>query len=76
MEALRGRVEEVADRTDVMPLLVLDSLLPRQVLGLAVRNPALLRLLRERIRSEVPTVGVMGTARVAGPAGGLSASIS
>ena len=70
MEALRGRVEEVADRTDVMPLLVLDSLLPRQVLGLAVRNPGLLRLLRERIRSEVPTVGVMGTARVAGPAGG------
>ena len=66
LSSLRSRVLEVTSRASVLPLVVLDSILPRQTLELpTVRNEAFVSLLRERILSENPTLGMLGTARLA-----------
>lgn len=62
MASLRTRVAEVEDASSKVPLVVLDSMVPRQVLRLQVNNPALMQLLRSRLKAENPHFGVLGKA--------------
>lgn len=65
MESLRNRIQEVAEEETKMPLVVLDSMLPRQILRIKVKNPLFKELVRERIQKEHPYFGMMGLARLA-----------
>jgi len=68
MASLRSRVEEVTEKATKLPLIVLDSMLPRQVLKIKVRdNELLMGLIRCRmVEMETPTFGVLGMARLEG----------
>jgi len=60
------RIKEVTANTQ-LPLVVIDTMLPRQILSISVvdspDNP-FLNLVRERIASDRPYVGVLGTSRL------------
>eukprot|EP00980_Cylindrotheca_fusiformis_P022393 scaffold9268_cov133-Cylindrotheca_fusiformis.AAC.4 len=64
MAALRTRVQEVEDRESKLPLVVIDSLLPRQVLKIQVKNDLLMELVRECLQNENPFFGMLGIARL------------
>mmetsp|Transcript_33562 Transcript_33562/g.40217 ORF Transcript_33562/g.40217 Transcript_33562/m.40217 type:complete len:370 (+) Transcript_33562:127-1236(+) len=68
MASLRSRVEEVTEKATKLPLVVLDSMLPRQVLKIkVVDNELLMGLIRCRmVEMETPTFGVLGIARLEG----------
>jgi Lon protease-like protein len=65
MASLLTRVRQVNDRKTKLPLVVLDSMLPRQVLKISVSNPLFMDLVRTRIEQETPWFGMLGLARVA-----------
>lgn len=62
MASLQTRVEEL--RHPKLPLVVLDSMLPRQVLKIKVSNPTFLELVRTRLAQEEPYFGMTGLARL------------
>lgn len=64
MTSLRKRMDQVSDRDTKLPLVVLDSMLPRQILRLQVNNPVLMELIRSRLEAENPRFGMLGTARL------------
>ena len=64
MASLKCRVEQVSDRETKLPLVVLDSMLPRQVLKIRVDNPVFLQLVRTRLAQEEPFFGMTGLARL------------
>ena len=64
MSDLRSRVEEVSDSSTQLPLVVLDSMLPRQVLKIQVRNPLFIELIKNRIEQESPRIGMLGNAKL------------
>lgn len=64
MASLRSRVDEVQDSSTKLPLVVLDSMLPLQVLKIEVKNPLLKILVAHRIENETPTFGMIGMARL------------
>jgi len=63
MASLRSRIEEVSDRETKLALVVLDSMLPRQVLKIEVKNPLFKELIHDRLSKENPYFGMMGMAR-------------
>jgi hypothetical protein len=63
MTALRSRLDET--KKNRMPLVVLDSMLPRQELNITIRNPALLQMIQNRIANESPVFCMLGLARLA-----------
>jgi Lon protease-like protein len=65
MASLKSRVAQVSDRETKLPLVVLDSMLPRQVLKINVNNPVFMKLVRERVAEETPFFGMLGLARLA-----------
>lgn len=65
MESLRSRMEEVTDKETILPLVVLDSMLPRQVLKISVQNPLLVKLVQTLLSQERgPYFGMMGLAKL------------
>ena len=62
MKSLQSRIQNLQDKETKLPLVVLDSMLPRQVLTLEIRNKMLLSLVEQRITSETPTLGMLGKA--------------
>lgn len=64
MASLRDRVEEVNVRATTMPLVVLDSMLPRQVIKIQIENPMLIELVGECLTRENPYFGMLGMARL------------
>ena len=46
------------------PLMILDTMLPRQVLQIQIQHPTLKSLMRSRVAMETPTLGMLGTARI------------
>jgi len=64
MSSLRSRIEEVSDRETKLPLVVLDSMLPRQVLKIEVKNPLFKELIHDRLSKENPFIGMMGMAKL------------
>ena len=65
MASLKSRMAEVNDRETKLPLVVLDTMLPRQVLKIQVDNPLLLELVRTCLKNETPFFGMLGMARLA-----------
>jgi ATP-dependent protease La (LON) substrate-binding domain len=64
MASLKSRVQQVNDRATRLPLVVLDSMLPRQVLNITITSNALLiQLMRTRIVDETPYFGMLGMTR-------------
>jgi Lon protease-like protein len=64
MASLRTRVDQVEKSSTKIPLVVLDSMLPRQVLPIKVRNKLLVELVVGRLAKENPTFGMLGMARL------------
>jgi Lon protease-like protein len=64
MASLKTRMAEVNDRETKLPLVVLDSMLPRQVMKIQVNNPLLMNLVRECIQNEIPFCGMLGMAKL------------
>lgn len=64
MASLKSRVQQVSDRETKLPLVVLDSMLPRQVLKITVNNPMFIELVKTRLLSETPWFGMLGMARL------------
>jgi hypothetical protein len=64
MAALRTRVKEVEDRESKLPMVVVDSMLPRQVLKINVKNVLLKELVKECLQNETPFFGMLGLARL------------
>ena len=64
MASLRSRVNEVQENSTKLPLVILDSMLPRQILNIQVQNPLLKKLIGHRLEKETPTFGMLGMARM------------
>jgi len=65
MASLNSRLKEVQEKERKLPLVVLDSMLPRQVLELKVNNDLLIKLVRDCLSRESPFFGMLGIARLA-----------
>ncbi len=64
MASLKSRMDEVSDRATKLPLVVLDSMLPRQILKIQVKNAVLTELVKTCIQNETPFFGMLGMARL------------
>jgi hypothetical protein len=56
---------QVTDRDTKIPLVVLDAMLPRQVLKIHVQNDLFLQLIKSRLEDETPCFGMLGMATLA-----------
>ena len=65
MACLQKRLDQVMEKETMLPLVVLDSMLPRQVLNITVNNGLLMELIRQRLQEETPSFGMVGSARLA-----------
>lgn len=64
LSSLQSRLKQVQERSDKLPLMILDTMLPRQVLQIQIQHPTLKSLMRRRVAMETPTLGMLGTARI------------
>lgn len=64
MGSLRSRIEQLEDRATKLPLVVLDAMLPRQVMEIQFDNTVLVALIRARISEETPYFGMLGMSRL------------
>lgn len=64
MKSLRNRMEEVSDRDTMVPIVVLDSMLPRQVLKIEADNEIFTSLVRTLVSEETPCFGMVGVAKL------------
>mmetsp|Transcript_19678 Transcript_19678/g.48954 ORF Transcript_19678/g.48954 Transcript_19678/m.48954 type:complete len:344 (-) Transcript_19678:238-1269(-) len=65
MSSLNSRLKEVQQKEQTLPLVVLDAMLPRQVLELQVNNALLIELVRDCMARERPYIAMLGIARLA-----------
>ncbi|CAB9509139.1 ATP-dependent protease La (LON) domain [Seminavis robusta] len=65
MASLQKRMDQVMERDTTLPLVVLDAMLPRQVLNITVKNGLLMELVRQRLQEETPSFGMVGHAKLA-----------
>jgi Lon protease-like protein len=64
MANLKERMEQVSKNDNIPPIVVLDSMLPRQVLNITIQNRLLIELVRTRWQEDTPSFGMVGRARV------------
>ena len=64
MASLQKRMTEVQESDQRLPLIVLDAMLPGQVLNITIKNPLLKTLLKTRWQEETPSLGMVGYARL------------
>jgi hypothetical protein len=64
MASLSRRLLEVQEKENRLPLVVLDPMLPRQVLEIKIQNELLMELVRDCLRREHPYFGMLGMARL------------
>jgi Lon protease-like protein len=62
MASLRSRMDQVNEAK--LPLVVLDAMLPRQVLKINVNDPIFMDLVKNRVQEETPFFGMLGMARL------------
>lgn len=65
MTSLMTRMKEVQEQENKLPLVVLDAMLPRQVMKIQVNNPLLSTLIKTQIKKEKPYFGMLGMAKLA-----------
>ena len=64
MASLKSRVDQVTDRATKLPIIILDAMLPRQVLNVTIPSDALLiQLIKQQITNETPYFGMLGLIR-------------
>ena len=64
LTSLRNRQQEIEDASTRLPLIILDSMLPRQVMDIQLSHPTLQHLIKHRtIETENPTLGMIGMIR-------------
>ena len=64
MASLKTRVDQVTDRATKLPIIILDAMLPRQVLNVTIPSDALLiQLIKTQITNETPYFGMLGLIR-------------
>ena len=67
MKSLQNRMNQVQNRGTILPILILDTILPRQTLKIEVADDPLFQsLVKSRVQEEVPFFGMIGVARLAG----------
>jgi len=62
MASLQKRINQVEKRENKVPLVILDCMLPRQLMKIQVKNPLLMELVRTQMQKENPTFGMLGMA--------------
>jgi hypothetical protein len=65
MTSLMTRMKEVQEQENKLPLVVLDTMLPRQVMKIQVNNPLLSALIKTQVKKEKPYFGMLGMAKLA-----------
>jgi hypothetical protein len=66
LDALRHRQQEIENSATILPLMILDSMLPRQVMDIQLSHPTLKDLINDRMFvKERPTIGMLGMVRTA-----------
>lgn len=65
MTSLMTRMKEVQEQENKLPLVVLDTMLPRQVMKIQVNNPLLSDLIKTQVKKEKPYFGMLGMAKLA-----------
>lgn len=61
MTSLKSRMEEVRNQDKICPVIILDCMLPRQVMRIRIDNPGIVKLVKRQLRNDSPTFGVRGT---------------
>lgn len=69
MSALKARMEQVEDGETKFPIIVLDTMLPRQTLKIELNDPVFKNLIKKVVQQENPSFGVIGFAQVRVPPG-------
>jgi len=64
LSSLQSRVQQVEDESNKLPLMVLDTMLPRQILQIQIQHPTLKSLMKRRVGQETPTLGMLGKAKL------------
>merc|ERR1712216_1009812 len=64
MGSLQSRVQEVQDQSNRLPLMILDTMLPRQILQIQIQHKTLKSLMKHRVTQETPTLGMLGMAKL------------
>jgi len=62
MKSLRERIDQVNDRDTKIPIVVLDSMLPRQVFKIETDNEIFTSLIQNLLADENPSFGMIGMA--------------
>ena len=65
MKSLQNRMQQVSDRETKLPMVVVDAMLPRQVLKIEVADPTFVELVRHLVATEQPYFGMLGMAELA-----------
>lgn len=60
MKSLRSRMMEVSDRDTKLPIVVLDCMLPRQVIRIEASDEVFIELVRTLVKDENPCFGMVG----------------
>jgi ATP-dependent protease La (LON) substrate-binding domain len=61
-KALQSRMAQVLDNDSKLPIVVLDTMLPRQVMKIQVENEIFQSLVMHCVQTETPRFGMIGTA--------------
>lgn len=64
LSSLQSRVKQVEEDSNKLPLMILDTMLPRQILQIQIQHPTLKSLMKHRYRQEIPTLGMLGMAKL------------
>ncbi|KAL7539407.1 hypothetical protein ACHAXR_009271 [Thalassiosira sp. AJA248-18] len=64
LSSLQSRVQQVQDDSNKLPLMILDTMLPRQILQIQIQHPTLKSLMKHRVGQETPTLGMLGMAKL------------
>ena len=65
MKSLQSRMAQVQDSDSKLPIIVLDTMLPRQTLKIEVENDIFQRLVKHLMENENPNFGMVGLATLA-----------
>lgn len=64
LSSLQSRVQQVQETCNTLPLMILDTMLPRQILQIQIQHETLKSLMKYRISQETPTLGMLGMAKL------------
>ena len=60
MASLKSRLEQVKSQETICPVIVLDCMLPRQVMRVRINKPLIVKLVKRQLANESPVFGMRG----------------